>query len=200
MKLNWAERWVVNNPLRVVEQGIQIRWFRKAMPLRPGATVLEVGGGRGAGAKLITQAFAPAQMHCQDIDYRMIKKAHQYLSPAERKNICFHVGDVSCLPFDNNTMDAVFGFGVLHHVPNWRTAVAEISRVIKPGGVYYLEELYPALYQNILTKHVLLHPKEDRFESHDLKTALEKSCLPVYRTLENTKLGILAVAIKKDSV
>ena len=74
MKLNWAERWVVNNPTRVAEQKIEIKWFKKTMPLAPGAKILEIGCGRGAGAKIILQAFRPAALHAQDLDLKMIQR------------------------------------------------------------------------------------------------------------------------------
>ena len=59
MKLNWAERWAVNNPLRVLEQAIEIRRLKRMLPLPPGFTALEIGCGRGAGARVILREFRP---------------------------------------------------------------------------------------------------------------------------------------------
>ena len=87
-------------------------------------------------------------------------------------------------------MDAVFGFGVLHHVPNWRGSLAEFSRVLKVGGVYFMEELYPALYQNAITKRILSHPSEDRFLSHDLRQGLEAVGMPVQNAIEPQKRAL----------
>jgi hypothetical protein len=50
MKLNWAERWAVNNPLRVFEQAIEVGILKRMQPLQPGVIALEIGCGRGAGA------------------------------------------------------------------------------------------------------------------------------------------------------
>ena len=80
MKLNWAERWVVNNPVRVFQQQIEVKWLKRMMPLAPGATALEMGCGRGAGAKLILRVFQPGRLHIQDLDSEMILKANDYLS------------------------------------------------------------------------------------------------------------------------
>ena len=143
MKLNWAERWVVNNPIRVFHQHQEIKWFRRMMPLKPEATILEVGCGRGAGAKLIHRAFKPSQLHILDLDIKMIQGAKTYLSGSTKDIVAVYVGDSINLPFKPNTLDALFGFGFLHHVPNWRRALSEIARVLKSGGVYYMEELYP---------------------------------------------------------
>jgi ubiquinone/menaquinone biosynthesis C-methylase UbiE len=197
VKLNWAERWAVNNPLRPLQQRLEIHWFKRKVRLMPGARVLEVGCGRGAGARLIKTTFRPALLHAMDLDIGMIRRAHKYLSPEMREGISFYVGDVSRLPYRDGTMDAVFGFGLLHHIPDWQGALAEIVRVLKVGGIYCFEELYPSLYQNVLTRRILLHPADNRFHSEDLRQALENSGLEPGDSLENKKLGIIGFATKR---
>jgi ubiquinone/menaquinone biosynthesis C-methylase UbiE len=93
-------------------------------------------------------------------------------------------------------MDAVFGFGVLHHIPDWQAALSEVARVLKTGGVYFFEELYPALYQNFITKHILLHPKENRFKSHELKKTMKQSGLVLGNYFEIRLIEIFGVAEK----
>ena len=198
MKLNWAERWVVNNPSRIFQQQVEIRLMKRMMPLAHGATILEVGCGRGAGAKLIRKVFQPAQLMILDLDFQMIQKAKTYLRPAEMEHMSLYVGDAVCLPFKTNSLDALFGFGFLHHVPDWRRALSEVARVLKMGGHYYIEELYPALYQNFITRRLLLHPAFDRFKSHDLRYALSDMALDLKDAIELKNLGILGVATKLD--
>jgi SAM-dependent methyltransferase len=43
-------------------------------------------------------------------------------------------GDISRLPFANTSFDFVWAWGVLPHTPNAATAIAEIHRVLRPGG------------------------------------------------------------------
>jgi ubiquinone/menaquinone biosynthesis C-methylase UbiE len=196
MKLNWAERWVVNNPLRVLQQRLEIGWMKGVSSLRPGVHILEIGCGRGAGARLIRQTFQPAVIHATDLDMDMLRRANALLPHRLKTNISFSLVNAEGLSFGTGTLDAVFGFGVLHHVPEWRRALAEISRVLKAGGVYFFEELYPPLYQNCITRHILLHPRLDRFHSHDLKTAIRNAGLTIRQTLELKHAGILGVCIK----
>ena len=196
MKLNWAERWVVNNPSRVIQQRVEMRWLRKMSHLKPGAVILEVGCGRGAGAGLILREFQPAVLQAMDLDVEMIGKAKDYLSPEQGRRISFYVGDVLRLPYQDGVLDAVFAFGVLHHVPDWQAALGEIARVLKTGGTYFLEEIYPSLYQNFITKHILLHPRENRFLSPDLKKAMKRAQLQLESHLEIEKIGILGVLVK----
>jgi ubiquinone/menaquinone biosynthesis C-methylase UbiE len=198
MKLNWAERWVVNNPVRVFQQHIEVKWLRQMMPLKTGAIILEVGCGRGAGARLIQKAFSPSQLHILDLDIKMIQGAKTYLSGSTTDIMTMYVGDSIDLPFKSDALDALFGFGFLHHVPNWRRALSEVARVLKSGGVYYMEELYPSLYQNVITKRILLHPEHDRFTSKDLRVELDSAGLNLKNSFELKKMGILGVAVKSD--
>jgi ubiquinone/menaquinone biosynthesis C-methylase UbiE len=196
VKLNWAERWVVNNPSRVLQQHLEILWFKKNAPRRSYRRILEFGCGRGAGARLVLQKFEPSLLCAQDLDVEMISKARRYLNGTEKKIVSLSVGDAYRFPFKDGAFDAVFGFGVLHHVPDWQTALLEAARILAPGGVYFMEELYPQLYQNALTKRILLHPTENRFKSGELKTALADFQFEITACLELKLAGLLAVLVK----
>jgi ubiquinone/menaquinone biosynthesis C-methylase UbiE len=197
MKLNWAERWAVNNPLRVLEQAIEIRRLKGMLPLQPGFIALEIGCGRGAGAAVFLREFSPSRIHAMDLDVAMIEKAKRYLSDTDKRNISLSAGDAAALPVKTHSMDAVIGFGVLHHVDDWQAALGEIARVLKPQGIYFFEELYPSLYQNFITRHVLLHPTTNRFSGDDLRKALKNANFFVKDSIEWKGLGILGAAVKK---
>lgn len=53
-------------------------------------------------------------------------------------NLSFRLGNVLDLPFPDATFDFVFSNGVLHHTQSIETGVAEISRVLKSGGIAWL--------------------------------------------------------------
>lgn len=190
------ERWFVNSPFRLAAQYLEIQWFKKTMAINAGAETLEVGCGRGAGARLILDNCKPARLYLLDLDILMIEKARTYLSAVKTENILYSVGNVNSLPFEDASLDAVFGFGFLHHVLDWRRGLREIARVLKKGGAYCLEELYPNLYQNFITKRLFVHPEYDRFKSKDLHDALAEVNLTLIHALESKRLGILGIGMK----
>ena len=196
MKLSWLERSLVNNPFRVWVQRLELRGLRGRLPLPPGAVVLEVGCGRGAGARLLAREFQPRALYALDLDEDMIRQAAAYRPGPRRRQTYFLVGDVLNLPFREAILEAVFSFGVLHHVAAWEAALAEISRVLKTGGYLFLEEFYPQVYQNFLAQRLLVHPQTPMFRSRDLKDRLKQVKIPLKEALELTHLGLLGVAVK----
>ena len=178
-------------------QSAEIKWLAGKHPLSPGGTILEIGCGRGAGAALINQNFNPSRLYLSDLDIRMVKEARTYLGEKKQSKFQFCQSDATNLPYGNQKFDAVFGFGFLHHVAQWRDSLADLVRVLKTGGAYYLVEFYPQLYQNLITKHLLVHPELDRFKSRDLKACLQQLNLELMHTLEIKSMGIIGVGIKK---
>lgn len=56
-----------------------------------------------------------------------------------KKNICLDtcvVGNISSLPFDNNSFDTVISLWVLEHLDDPKACFQEIGRVLKPGGIF----------------------------------------------------------------
>jgi ubiquinone/menaquinone biosynthesis C-methylase UbiE len=200
MKVNWAERLIVNNPIRVlIQERIIVRWIKSKAEVCPGGEFLEIGCGRGAGSSLLLKEFLPATVHAMDLDLQMIVQARKYLDTTKRQKIHLYVGDVLHIPHQSASVDAVFGFGVLHHLPDWRRGVAEIARVLRPGGIYFLEEFYPPVYLNFLARRLFVHPEEDRFTSQDLRQGLAAAGVPIQDAMEVKQLGILAVCRKTAS-
>jgi ubiquinone/menaquinone biosynthesis C-methylase UbiE len=96
-----------------------------------GEQVLEVGGGMGTDLA----QFAKHGAIVTDVD---LSEGHLQLAQENFRlrgltgRFVHH--DAESLPFDNDTFDLVYSNGVIHHTPNTARAVAEILRVLKPGG------------------------------------------------------------------
>jgi ubiquinone/menaquinone biosynthesis C-methylase UbiE len=199
MKLGRIERWFVNSPVRQIKQHLVMQWFKSTVALHAGTTILEIGCGSGVGAKLIYETYQPIHLYLLDLDPEMIKKASRRLNGENKKSISLCIGDAAKLPIKDDSLDAVFGFGFLHHVPAWRDGLAEVARVLKHGGVYFMEEYYPSLYQNFITKHIVVHPDSNRFNGQQLRQAFEDANLSLTHTFELKRMGILGVGVKADS-
>ena len=197
MELNWVERLVVNNPIRIAIQNRIVTWMKNARVLPEASVILEIGCGRGAGARLLHKRFRPRALYGMDIDIKMLRLARRYLRD-DMENTYLCLGDAESLPYKECSFDAVFGFGPLHHMLDWQRALREISRVLKPGGCYFLEEFYPGSYANFLTKRLLVHPEHNRFYSTDLKSALEGAKIPLLCSLEVKSYGIIGACVKRD--
>ncbi len=68
--------------------------------------------------------------------------------------------------------DAVFDFGIIHHVPKWREALFEVWRVLKPGGRFYVEEVFSSFINAFPWRQLFRHPREDRFATAEFAGAL----------------------------
>lgn len=104
-----------------------------------GGRVLEVGCGGGAGVRILLERFGAAEVEAIDLDPKMIERARQRFSPDELARVHLSVGDATCLNAADATFDAVFDFGAIHLERNWRQAVAEVARVLRPGGRFFFE-------------------------------------------------------------
>lgn len=123
MKLNPFEFLIVNNPIRrFVQDQIEIRGFLGVPNLVKGGKVLEIGCGNGHGTKLINKYFKPKEIYGIDLDEKMIKLARKNKLP----NTSFNVGDATKLNFKSNTLDGIFVFAVLHHIPNYQHLRSDI--------------------------------------------------------------------------
>ena len=109
--------------------------------LRPGLRVLDFGCGPGNISVGLAKAVAPGEMHGVDMDESQIDLARLVARANRQSNAIFHVGDVVDLPFDDGFFDVAHGHNVLMHIPDTGAVLAEVKRVLKPGGVLGCREM-----------------------------------------------------------
>ncbi len=93
---------------------------------------LDVGCGNGAFTELLAQKCAPAELH--GIDPSDAQLAFARSRPGLQR-ATFHMGDAMSLPFDADRFDAAVMALVIFFVPEPAKGVAEMARVVRPGGV-----------------------------------------------------------------
>ena len=197
MKVNWPERLWVNSPLRFFIQQRETRFFKRLRNLEPGSRCLEIGCGHGAGARIILKTFQPSRLDGLDVDPVMIRLASRRQPQWTIDRLQFLVGDAQRLPYADGSMEAVFNYGIIHHLEDWEQGIREIVRVLKRGGGFYFEEIYPPLYANAITRRLLEHPTENRFHGPEYRAALQKGGLRLLPGYKETRFAILGVAVKE---
>jgi ubiquinone/menaquinone biosynthesis C-methylase UbiE len=139
MRLNWLGRASMNNPVRSLGQDYAASWLERLGGRVEGGRVLEVGCGRGVGVQIILERFGAAAVEAFDLDPKMIECARRRLARYGPARVQLTVGDVTSIKAGDATFDAVFDFGAIHLEPNWQAALAEVRRVLKPGGRFFFE-------------------------------------------------------------
>ena len=110
--------------------------------LSPGMRLLDFGCGPGSISLGLARAVEPGELHGVDVEESQINMARAAAQAGGHANAEFHVGDVTSLPFEDNYFDAAHCHAVLMHVPDTRAALAEVMRVLKPGGVLGCREMF----------------------------------------------------------
>jgi SAM-dependent methyltransferase len=113
--------------------------WRRAMVarlrLRPGNAVLVTGCGLGDDIPPMLAAVGPAgEVHGQDLSPVMVSTAVEHWARVPGAQPRFSVGDAARLPFTDGVFDAAFHFGGINLFDDIRAGMAEMARVVRPGG------------------------------------------------------------------
>ena len=104
---------------------------------RPGA-ILDVGCGTGRLLRAAEARFPGAELVGVDPAPQMVRQAQA--SAGEGSSIRFHQAAAEKLPFPDSRFDLVFSTLTFHHWSDQAKAVAEIARVLAPGGRWLLAD------------------------------------------------------------
>jgi ubiquinone/menaquinone biosynthesis C-methylase UbiE len=102
---------------------------------------LDVGCGPGSISVGLAAAVAPGEFHGLDMAQSQIDLATSVAEKAGLVNAQFRVGDVMAFPFPDGHFDVVHCHAVLMHIPDTGSALREMNRVLKSGGILGAREL-----------------------------------------------------------
>lgn len=103
--------------------------------LRAGMQVLDLGSGTGYPALLGAQTVGPSgSVLGLDLAEQMLAVARRKATALGLANVTFRTGDVTKLPFEEDSFDAVTSRFCVMFLPEIPKAAAEIARVLKPGS------------------------------------------------------------------
>lgn len=196
MKLNRVEKAMMNNPARALLQRLyESRLLERLGGRVEGLRVLEVGCGRGVGTEIIFQRFGAREVQAFDLDPDMVELARRRLAGYGTDRLQLAVGDVTAIEAEGESFDAVFDFGIIHHVPVWQKAVSEVRRVLKPGGRFFFEEVTSHALNRWFYRTFLEHPTVNRFSGEEFVVELERQGLTVNGNVVERFFGDFIVGV-----
>lgn len=102
--------------------------------------ILEIGAGTGLHASYVTKHFADIKYVGLDISEKMLHEAQKKFLSNNADNWNFLAGDGNLLPFRDNSFDAVYISGSLHHFPDPFNGFKEVYRIVKSDGAIVVME------------------------------------------------------------
>jgi ubiquinone/menaquinone biosynthesis C-methylase UbiE len=140
MRLGKTEFYAMNNPVRrFIQKYWEFRLFKHFLKKQKinlsGKVIIDAGCGSGYSSRLIMDEFNPSELIAFDIMPEQIAIAQKRYT-----DIRFKIGDLTQINIPDGTADAVFVFGILHHIPEWRKALRNISGFLKQSGVFLVDE------------------------------------------------------------
>jgi len=100
--------------------------------------ILDVGCGTGRLLMAAEQTFPNARLEGVDAAVEMVRHAQAVLPASSR--ITFREATAERLPFQDAQLDLVFSTMTFHHWSNQRAGIAEVARILKPGGRWLLAD------------------------------------------------------------
>ncbi|XP_057975490.1 uncharacterized methyltransferase At1g78140, chloroplastic [Malania oleifera] len=104
-----------------------------------GGTIIDASCGSGLFSRLFAKSGLFSLVVALDFSENMLQQCYEFLKQDEsipKEDLILVRADISRLPFVSSSVDAVHAGAALHCWPSPLAAVAEISRVLRPGGVF----------------------------------------------------------------
>lgn len=120
------------------KDGIDLQKLVQMAAITGKEELLDVATGGGHTAN----AFAPLvkKVTAMDITPEMLKAAEKFIQGNGHQNVVFKTGDAENLPFSDGQFDIVTCRIAPHHFPHVNKFVEEVQRVLKPSGLFLLDD------------------------------------------------------------
>ena len=119
--------------------GAYRRWLDGMMrqaPIRADHDVLDIAGGTGDVSRWVARVHKPRHIQCTDLVPEMLEVARMHKAHGDFGDvpIDFDVVDAQNIPYDDQSYDVITMAYGIRNMPNRPRALAEMYRVLKPGG------------------------------------------------------------------
>lgn len=142
--------------------------------------VLDIGCGPGQIPILIAERIPNAHVTGVDLSPKMLAHAERAraLSHAADR-VTFQLADAKGLPFEDDSFDVVCSNTILHHIPDPTFLLIEASRLLAPGGVLLIRDLYRPATQAELERLVETYAADDTPHNRELFRASLHAALTI---------------------
>ncbi|MGB0952831.1 MAG: class I SAM-dependent methyltransferase [Planctomycetota bacterium] len=148
-----------------------------------GKEVLEMGCGHGYGVEACYDLMGAKFVHAFDPDPQLVAATRLAMTRSgrfsSRPAAKLWQGNAGEIPSADAQYEAVLSLQVLHHVEEWRAAVEEVARVLRPGGSFLLAESLQDFLEHPVFGRWMDHPSEDRFDRGELERELQRHGLEI---------------------
>lgn len=143
--------------------------LKRMAPRQPavGAHILDIGCGQGMALPLLDAAFAPRRITGIDIDADLIKIGRQKIMAEITAELILEQGSATKIALADGSVDMVLCHQVLHHMVQQRDALAEMYRVLRPGGLLFLAESCRCFIESSVVRALFRHPCEAQRSAAD---------------------------------
>jgi SAM-dependent methyltransferase len=148
-----GERMVPELSAGTILEAEHLARYRFAIPYVAGKAVLDIGCGVGWGSRLLLDEGGAAAVTGVDIFTPAIEYAEQHFSGPT-----YLVGDMAALPVPDASVDVVVCFEALEHVHDHQAVLAEVQRVLRPDGLFFVSSPNPDVY-----------PEGNAYHLHEVK-------------------------------
>ena len=196
----WAGSYERHYLHRFVFEPVQEALLDLAVAEVPKPTaILDIGCGTGRLLRAAEQRFPTATFEGVDAARGMIKQAQAFL-PA-RSRIRFQIAMAEKLPFANGQFDLVFSTLTFHHWDDQRGAIADVARVLKPGGRWLLADFVPDGFMRYVRRAMRLRqfPERSQLDSMLRPSGLQVASERKVRRLRG-QVPVLAIARSGQAV
>ncbi|MDL2301977.1 class I SAM-dependent methyltransferase [Lachnospiraceae bacterium OttesenSCG-928-D06] len=114
------------------------KWGFSHLNLRDNVHILDVGCGGGANIAHMLKVLPKSKVDGVDYSEESVMFSQKTNSAQLGKRCAIYQGDVSALPYAEDTLDYVTAFETIYFWPDLGRAFKEIRRVLKPQGIFFI--------------------------------------------------------------
>lgn len=163
--------------------------------------VLDIGTGPGHIPLLLCDRVPDVKVVGVDLAQTMLAHAKRHLAVSKHTSrIRYELADAKRLGFEDASFDSVYSNTILHHVPDPMPFLAEARRVLKPGGVLLIRDLYrPETEQDAINLVQLYASAENAYNQELFRASLCAALTPDELRDVAQQAGLADVTIVIDS-